>query len=79
MSFNIAVYRIEDTLDYLDHVTGPSQVTTINDGSQYLLFFIDDSSMKVWVYFLKHENEVFLTFKQPKLSLENRLGTGQEI
>ena len=35
-----------------------------------MLTFIDDYSRKVWVYFLKHKNEVFVTFKQWKTLLE---------
>ena len=33
--------------------------------------YIDDSSRKVWVYFLKHKSDVFGTFKTWKAMVEN--------
>ena len=41
-------------------------------GARYLLTFIDDFSRKVWVYFLKHKNDVFHTFKKWKALIENQ-------
>ena len=35
---------------------------------------IDDFSQKLWVYFLKHKNEAFSTFKEWKLLFENQTG-----
>jgi len=35
---------------------------------------IDDFSRKLWVYFLKHKNEAFSTFKEWKLLIENQTG-----
>ena len=35
-------------------------------GSRYYITFIDDSSRKVWVYFLKNKSNVFETFKDRK-------------
>ncbi|GKV44046.1 hypothetical protein SLEP1_g51275 [Rubroshorea leprosula] len=40
----------------------------------YMLTFIDDHSRKVWVYFPKHKSEVFRTFKQWKVLVENHKG-----
>ena len=42
-----------------------------------MLNFIDDYSRKVWVYFLKHKNDVYLTFKQWKVLIEKQ--TGKQI
>ena len=33
--------------------------------------FIDDSSRKVWVYFLKHKSDIFGAFKTWKVMVEN--------
>lgn len=35
-----------------------------------MLTFIDDYSRNVWVYFLKHKNEVFDWFKKFKTLIE---------
>ena len=42
---------------------GPSPVAFLR-GSRYYITFIDDSSKKVWVYFLKNKSDVFETFKK---------------
>ena len=44
---------------------GPSPVASLG-GSRYYITFIDDSSRKVWVYFLKNKSDVFETFKKWK-------------
>jgi len=36
--------------------------------------FINDSSRKVWVYFLKHKSDVFDVFKKWLAQIENELG-----
>lgn len=36
--------------------------------------FIDDQSMKVWVYFLKYKLELFVAFKMWKAMVENQIG-----
>ncbi|GJU84592.1 putative RNA-directed DNA polymerase [Tanacetum coccineum] len=51
-------------------VYGPTSVASIG-GSHYYVTFIDDSSRKVWVYFLKNKFEVFNTFKKWKAAMEN--------
>ncbi|KAL6325362.1 hypothetical protein AAG906_023207 [Vitis piasezkii] len=45
---------------------GPSPVSSLG-GSRYYITFIDDSSRKVWVYFLKNKSDVFETFKKWKV------------
>jgi len=42
-----------------------------------MLTFIDDYSRKVWIYFLKRKNDVYLTFKQWKVLIEKQ--TGKQI
>ena len=44
---------------------GPSLVASLG-GSRYYITFIDDSSKKVWVYFLKNKYNVFETSKKWK-------------
>lgn len=51
-------------------VWGPSTVTSLG-GSNYYVTFIDDSSRKVWVYFLKNKSDVFDAFKRWRALVEN--------
>ena len=44
-------------------VWGPSPVSSLG-GSRFYVTFIDDSSKKVWVYFLKHKSDMFATFNK---------------
>ena len=44
-------------------VWGPSPVSLLG-GSRFYVTFIDDSSMKLWVYFLKNKSDVFATFEE---------------
>ena len=37
------------------------------------MIFIDGSSQKVWVYFLKHKSDVFGAFKTWKAMVENEI------
>jgi len=65
VSFSVTVNKTKGTLDYIHSgLCGALQVSSNGGDSWYLLTFIDDYSKKVWVYFLKHKNEVFVTFKQ---------------
>ena len=43
-------------------------------GSHYYIIFIEDSSQKTWVYFLKQKSNVFETFKKWKALVENKIG-----
>ncbi|KAE8660039.1 hypothetical protein F3Y22_tig00116959pilonHSYRG00493 [Hibiscus syriacus] len=52
---------------------GPSPVPSLA-GSLYYVIFIDDSTRKVWVYFLKKKSEVFDTFRKWKAMVENETG-----
>ncbi|KAL5799969.1 hypothetical protein ACOSQ3_033067 [Xanthoceras sorbifolium] len=54
-------------------VWGPSPVSSLS-GSLYYVTFIDDSTRKVWVYFLKKKSEVFDTFRKWKAMVENDTG-----
>ena len=48
---------------------GLSPVASLG-GSKYYITFIDDSSKKAWVYFLKNKSDVFETFKKWKDMVE---------
>ncbi|KAL5851502.1 hypothetical protein ACOSQ3_006620 [Xanthoceras sorbifolium] len=54
-------------------VWGPSPVSSLS-GSLYYVTFIDDSTRKVWVYFMKKKSEVFDTFRKWKAMVENETG-----
>jgi len=43
-------------------------------GSQYYVTFIDDSTRKVWVYFLKNKYDVFFVLKRWKKEVETQTG-----
>ena len=51
-------------------VWGPSPVSSLAS-SLYYVTFIDDSTRKLWVYFLKKKSEVFDTFRKWKAMVEN--------
>ena len=50
-------------------VWGPAPVASLG-GSYYYVTFIDDSTRKVWVYFMKNKHEVFSVFKIWKAMVE---------
>ena len=54
-------------------VWGPAPVRSLRC-SRYYATFIDDSTRKVWVYFLKNKFDVFATFKKWKAEVENQTG-----
>lgn len=72
VQFASSKHRSRDILDYVHtDVWGPATVTS-KGGSRYYVTFIDDHSRYAWIYFLKHKNEVFDTFKKWKAMVENR-------
>jgi len=61
------------TCEYsLKHIS-PSQVPS-NGGGQYFMTFIENYSRNFSVYFLKKNSDVFVTFKQWKALIENKIG-----
>lgn len=63
-SFQKGKHTTTEALDYIhSDVWGPSRVST-HGGGRYFLTLIDDYTRKVWVYIMKHKNEVFLKFKE---------------
>ena len=51
-------------LDYIHSDLWDPSPIPFDGGARYMLTFIDDYSRKIWIYFLKHKNDVYLTFKQ---------------
>ena len=63
VSFSKAIHRTKGTLDYIhSDLWVPSKVPS-RGKCRYMMTIIDDFSRKLWVYFLKHKNETFSTFK----------------
>ena len=54
-------------------VCGPMPIKTVG-GAAYFVTFIDDSSRKVWVYFLKTKDQVLNAFKQFQVLVERQTG-----
>ena len=55
-------YRACQPLEIMhSDICGPMQTTSIR-GCKYFLTFIDDYSIKTWVYFLKHKYDAFSYF-----------------
>lgn len=74
VQFRSSKHRSRGILDYVHtDVWGPASVTS-KGGSRYFVTFVDDYSRYAWIYFLKHKNEVFNTFKKWKAMVENRTG-----
>ena len=72
VSFSKAIHRTKGTLDYIhSDLWGPSKVPS-RGIYRYMMTIIDDFSRKICVYFLKHKNEAFSTFKEWKLFIENQ-------
>jgi transposase InsO family protein len=53
-------------------VCGPIEVPTLG-GNRYFVTFVDDASMKVWVYLLKTKDQVFDIFQQFHAMVEREI------
>ena len=63
VQFKIATHKTEGFLDYVHtDVWGPIRVASLG-GTMYFVTFIDDYSLKVWVYFMRHRSKTFSKFK----------------
>jgi len=56
---------------YQSNVCGPFEDHTIG-GNRYFVSFVDEHSRKLWVYLIKHKDEVFDVFKKFKTLVENQ-------
>jgi hypothetical protein len=60
-------HRSREILDLIhSDVCGPMSSTSLS-GNIYYVSFIDDSSRKSWIYFMKTKDEVFGSFKSLRL------------
>nr|GEY01038.1 hypothetical protein [Tanacetum cinerariifolium] len=67
------VERAKDLLGLIHtDVCSPFKIMS-RQGASYFVTFTDDFSRSVYVYFLKHKNEVFNTFKVFQKEVENKL------
>jgi hypothetical protein len=58
VQFGTAIHNTKETLDYVHtDVWGPTKVPSLG-GKHYFVTFVDDFSRKIWVYSMKHKNEV---------------------
>ncbi|GJW05230.1 retrotransposon protein, putative, ty1-copia subclass [Tanacetum coccineum] len=74
VSFGRGQHTTEGVVDYIHaDLWGPSRVESMS-GFRYFLSIVDDYSRRVWVYFLRHKNEVFSKFKEWKQLVENQTG-----
>ena len=55
------------------NVWGPTQVSSLG-GSYYYVTFINDATIKTWVYYIRQKSDVFDTFKKWKALVENETG-----
>ncbi|KAH9671238.1 Integrase catalytic domain-containing protein [Citrus sinensis] len=73
-SFKSSTHTTCGILDYIhSDLWGPAQTTSLR-GNSYFLSIIDDFSKRVWVYVLKHKDQVFEKFKEWKSLVENQTG-----
>ena len=74
LKFNTGKHETKQTLDYIhSDIWGPSQIPS-HGGARYFITFIDDYSMKLWVYILKHKSEALDKFKEWTALMENQIG-----
>ncbi|KAH9779137.1 Integrase catalytic domain-containing protein [Citrus sinensis] len=73
-SFKHSTSKSIGILDYIhSDLWGPAQTSSLG-GNSYFLSIIDDYSRRVWVYVLKHKDQVFSKFKEWKTLVENQTG-----
>jgi hypothetical protein len=69
--FPYEVTRVKGIMELIHNdVFGPIPIPSLGV-SMYYVSFIDDFSMKIWLYFLRNESEVFKKFKEFKSLVEN--------
>jgi hypothetical protein len=71
VKFSTSIHRTSGTMDYNHSDLWDSSQVPLNGGVRYFVTFIDDYSIKVWVYFLKKRSYVFVIFKQWNALIEN--------
>ncbi|KAH9801561.1 hypothetical protein KPL71_001082 [Citrus sinensis] len=73
-SFGKSVHSTKGIIEYIhSDLWGPAQTISLG-GNTYFLSLIDDYSRRVWVYVLKHKDQVFGKFREWKSLVENQIG-----
>jgi transposase InsO family protein len=54
-------------------VCGPISYSSLTS-NLYYVSFVDDSSHKIWIYFMNNKDVVFFKFKEVKALAENQIG-----
>jgi hypothetical protein len=65
-------HRSRGILDLVHSDACGSMLSTLLIGNIYYVTFIDDSSRKTWIYFMKTKDEVFSRFQEFKALVENQ-------
>lgn len=74
VNFKAGVHTSKGVLDYVhSDVWGLVTVSSLS-GAHYFVNFIDDYSIKVWAYFLKHKSDLFDTLEKWKAQVETQTG-----
>ncbi|RWR77058.1 Retrovirus-related Pol polyprotein from transposon TNT 1-94 [Cinnamomum micranthum f. kanehirae] len=74
VKFGTAIHRTQGILDYVhSDVLGPTKVASLG-GMHYFVTFVDDFSRRVWVYIMKHKDEVLNVFLNWKKMIETQTG-----
>ncbi|KAM5552956.1 hypothetical protein ABKV19_025277 [Rosa sericea] len=74
VKFGTAVHQTKGALDYVHtDVWGPTK-TAFLGGKHYYVSFVDDFSRRVWVYTMKHKDEVLDIFVKWKKMIETQTG-----
>ncbi|CAL2233267.1 unnamed protein product [Prunus armeniaca] len=74
VKFGITIHHTKDILDYVyTNIWGPSKNASWG-GSHYFVTFVDDFSRRIWVYTMKHKDEVLKIFLKWKMMIEMQSG-----
>jgi 5'-3' exoribonuclease 2 len=72
--FGTTTHNTKDILECIhSDLWGESRVPSLG-GARYMLTIIDDYSRRVWSFFIKNKSDVFNTFKEWKIMIENQSG-----
>lgn len=66
------IHRTKDTINYIHLNLWGSFSIMSKYRAQYLLLFINDHPIKIWMYFLKRKSDVFITFKKGKVLIKKQ-------
>jgi transposase InsO family protein len=74
VKFGTVIHNTKGTLNYVHtDVWRPTKVPSLG-GKHYFFTFVDDFSKKIWVYNMKHKNEVLRIFLTWKKMIETQTG-----